>query len=151
MDGFDKLSQRLAPYFGDNAPLGPIRFESPAHFTIGNGRVVVGGVKIATVEAGSPGAGRGLSGCHLPDDAGLLFKNGGAASYWMPGVPQALDLVFMRGDGMVLDVQKMAMVTDPAADLPLYSTTKVATHALELPEGWCARHGVSAGCYFKEQ
>ena len=65
-----------------------------------------------------------------------------AGSYWMKDVHFPLDIVFTDPQGKILD--KQAMMVNPRGDI-IYTAACPAAHAVELPLGWCSRHGVEVG------
>ena len=82
---------------------------------------------------------------HLDPNGGMFFDKVGA--YWMKGVNYPLDIVFVDPEGTVLEKQSMSIDFNPDAfGHRLYKPgSDKAAHAIELPAGWCDRHGVSAG------
>ena len=76
----------------------------------------------------------------LPEDHGMFFDKAG--SYWMKDVHFPLDIVFTDPQGKILD--KQAMMVNPRGDI-IYTAACPAAHAVELPLGWCSRHGVEVG------
>jgi len=80
----------------------------------------------------------------LPQGRGMFFDKAGA--YWMKDVNFPLDILFLDKQGAVLERQHMPQVQEPDPLKPLYvSTSEKAAHALELPAGWCTKHGVQVG------
>jgi uncharacterized membrane protein (UPF0127 family) len=77
----------------------------------------------------------------LPDNHGMFFDKVGA--FWMKDVHFPLDLVFVDRHGMVLEKHAMP-VDNGGRKLYRPSSTEVA-HAIELPSGWCDRHGITIG------
>jgi len=87
---------------------------------------------------------RGLMGRqHLPDGQGMLFDFPSVErrSFWMRNVPIPLDMVFVKVDGTVSNVVDSA---EPNSDTPHLSTEPVR-FVVELPGGFCGRHGIEAG------
>lgn len=78
----------------------------------------------------------------LPAQYGMLFvfKEDTQPAFWMRDTPIALDVVFMRVDGTIVQISAMQPNTDTAhaAQVPI-------RYALETPQGWMARHGVQVG------
>lgn len=79
----------------------------------------------------------------LPIDHGMLFlfERSQIASFWMKDTPLSLDLIFIRADGIVVNVAANAtpLLLDPIA-----STAPVKA-VLELVAGTAARIGLGAG------
>ncbi len=79
---------------------------------------------------------------NLLDGHGMFFDKAGA--FWMKDVAFPLDIVFVDKKGTVVDAQTMKVAS--GGRLPLYSSFEAtAEHAIEVPAGWCKRHGVTVG------
>lgn len=86
---------------------------------------------------------RGLSKrASLSPIGGMFFDKAGA--FWMRDTNFPLDLVFVDEYGKI--TEKMAMAVDPDGT-KIYSPTKEAAHAIELPAGFCERRGIVEGDY----
>jgi len=86
---------------------------------------------------------RGLSKrASLSPIGGMFFDKAGA--FWMRDTNFPLDLVFTDEYGRI--TEKMAMSVDPEGT-KIYSPTKAAAHAIELPAGFCDRHKIAEGDY----
>jgi len=79
----------------------------------------------------------------LPVDHGMLFlfERSQIASFWMKDTPLSLDLIFIRDDGIVVNVAANAT---PLSLDPISSTAPVKA-VLELVAGTAARIGLGAG------
>jgi len=87
---------------------------------------------------------RGLAGrAAVPDGTGMPFDMGFSAPhrFWMRDTLVALDMVFLSPDGTVVGVVERAAPGDPA----LRGVDAPSRYVLEVPAGWCARHGVAVG------
>ncbi len=78
----------------------------------------------------------------VPDGTGMLFvfDQLGPQSFWMANTYVPLDIAFMDASYTVVDVQQMEPLTTDS-----HESGAPALFALELPEGWCAAHGVRVG------
>ena len=78
----------------------------------------------------------------LPDNYGMLFvfKEDTQPAFWMRDTPLPLDVVFMRADGTIMQIDAMQPSTDTA-----HEARTPIRYALETPQGWMARHGVQVG------
>ena len=106
-------------------------------------------VSIAVEFADTPGAhGRGLMWrTGLDDSMGMLFiyKQPEEQVFWMRNTPTSLDILFISGDGRVLNI---ARNTRPLSDTRYYSNGP-AQYVVEVVAGFCARHGISDGTRVK--
>ena len=93
--------------------------------------------------------GRGLGGRDaLADDWSMLFvfPQEGFHRFWMKDVSFALDLIYVTGDGAIVDVQTMAPEPGvPDVDLTLYMPSVEALLAIEIGGGLARRHGIEPG------
>lgn len=78
----------------------------------------------------------------LPEQYGMLFvfKEDMQPAFWMRDTPVALDVVFMRVDGTIVQISAM----QPNTDTPHEAQVPIR-YALETPQGWMVRHGVQVG------
>ena len=78
----------------------------------------------------------------LPDNYGMLFvfKEDTQPAFWMRDTPLALDVVFMRVDGTIVQINAMQPNTDTA-----HEALTPIRYALETPQGWMTQHGVRVG------
>ncbi|MEH3037899.1 MAG: DUF192 domain-containing protein [Sphingomonas adhaesiva] len=89
---------------------------------------------------------------HIPADGGMLFapypagadgKAGGArvASFWMKNTPSALDIIFIRPDRTIANIEADTL---PFSEAPVSSSEPV-TAVLELRGGRAAELGIAPG------
>lgn len=70
----------------------------------------------------------------------FVFSNEAPQSFWMKNTTIPLDIIFADRDGIVVGLAAMAPCTaDPC---PKYSSGVPVQYALEVPQGFIARHGV---------
>lgn len=87
---------------------------------------------------------RGLSHrTEVPDGTGMLFDMGYSAPhrFWMRDTWVALDMVFLDEGLAVVGVVEGAAPGGTA----LLGVEAPSRYVLEVPAGWCARHGVAVG------
>jgi uncharacterized membrane protein (UPF0127 family) len=79
----------------------------------------------------------------LADGTGMLFvfDEESDRSFWMSNTPIPLDIVYIRGDGVI---RTIAARTTPYSERSIPSRGPVR-YVLEVPGGWCERHGVKPG------
>lgn len=73
--------------------------------------------------------------------SGMVFSCTGP--FWMKDVEFPLDLVFTDDSGRILE--KTAMAVDKEGRTLYPSSVDGSTHAVELPYGFCDRHGIEVG------
>ena len=80
---------------------------------------------------------------HLAPDAGMLFvyPSPQRARMWMKDTPVSLDMLFLAGDGKVLEIEER---TEPLSMATIASTAPVRG-VLELRGGRCAELGIAPG------
>lgn len=78
----------------------------------------------------------------LCSDCGMLFRFVPAkqASMWMKNTNIALDVAFFDRNGVITDIKPLQ-----PHDLTSVGASKVVTYALEMNQGWFAKHNVKAG------
>lgn len=78
----------------------------------------------------------------LCQDCGMLFRFVPAkqASMWMKNTNIALDVAFFDRNGVITDIKPLQ-----PHDLTSVGASKVVTYALEMNQGWFAKHNVKAG------
>lgn len=84
----------------------------------------------------------------LADDAGMLFvfPVDGFHRFWMKDVSFPLDLLYITGDGMIVDIRRMEPEPGvPDADLTIYGPPVEVLLALEINGGLAQQHGIEAG------
>jgi uncharacterized protein len=79
----------------------------------------------------------------MPEDEGMLFVFEYAApqSFWMKNTYLPLDIAFISSDYRILNILSMK----PLDEDPRYKSNGAALYALEVNQGWFARHGVKPG------
>jgi uncharacterized protein len=91
---------------------------------------------------------RGLMGRRdLGPDDGMLFvyPMPQQMSFWMRGTPTPLDIGFFKADGTLGEVCAMY----PFDETPVKSAGSDYTLALEVNQGWFAKHGLKPGARIK--
>lgn len=86
----------------------------------------------------------------LADDGGMLFlypePKDSTAGFWMYRTLIALDIAFLDGDGMILDIQTMRPCASPnPRTCRLYGPGVPFQAALEMNAGWFEARGVEVG------
>ncbi len=78
----------------------------------------------------------------LPEDRGMLFvfERETKTGFWMKDTLVPLSIGFIAGDGMVLETQDMAPLSEA-----LHIPAQAYRYALEVNQGWFGRHGLGAG------
>ncbi|GAC34035.1 DUF192 domain-containing protein [Paraglaciecola polaris] len=73
---------------------------------------------------------------------GMLFKFSGSkkASMWMQNTFIALDVAFIRSDGVIADIKPMQ-----PHDLTSVGASQAVLYALEMNQGWYAKNGIKVG------
>ena len=93
--------------------------------------------------------GLGLGGrSALADDSGMLFvfPAEGFHRFWMKDVSFPLDLIYIAGDGTIVDIQTMEPEPGvPDAALALYEPPTEVLLAMEINGGLARRLGIEAG------
>jgi len=76
-----------------------------------------------------------------PND-GMLFVNDtpGVRCFWMHNTLLPLSIAFIADDGSIVNIDEMAAQTDTS-----HCSAKAVRFALEMSQGWFARHGIKAG------
>ena len=87
---------------------------------------------------------RGLMGRRdLAEDQGMIFvyRNAQPVSFWMRNTPTALDIGFFTKDGALSEVRQMF----PFDETSVSSARNDIQYALEMNQGWFARHNLKSG------
>ena len=83
---------------------------------------------------------------HLAENSGMLFvfRQERVPSFWMKDTMIPLDLVFLDGQGVILEISENAQpcAVEPC---PQYIPAHAAWAVLEVNAGFAARHGLAAG------
>jgi uncharacterized membrane protein (UPF0127 family) len=121
---------------------GAIRADGSLEFINTEGRVLAS----ITIEiADTPQArAAGLMGRRgLDDSMGMLFVHdeAGPKHFWMRNTPTSLDIIFVSAHGRVIHI---AADTRPMSDT-VYSSNGQTRYVVEVPAGFCVRHGVVKG------
>jgi len=79
----------------------------------------------------------------LGRDEGMIFVNPAprGLSFWMHDTPEALDIGYVRPDGVVAEIYPLL----PFDERPVVSHGDQLQFAVEMPQGWFASNGVHAG------
>ena len=80
---------------------------------------------------------------HLQAQHGMLFvyPNPRPLSYWMKDTKIPLSIAFIEDTGRILSIQKMA----PLQSRERYRSPKPVRYALEVNQGWFAKHNIGVG------
>lgn len=83
----------------------------------------------------------------LGRDRGMLFihANDQILSFWMKGTLIPLDIVFINGDSVVVDVRTMRPERETAPNLPITRSAAPARYAIEVNEGVAAECRIEPG------
>lgn len=76
----------------------------------------------------------------VPESTGMLFTDLEGGAFWMKGCHVPLDIIFLADDGTV--TRKYTMPVDNGVRRYAYGDERTA---IELPAGFCERHGISEG------
>ncbi|MDR2343332.1 MAG: DUF192 domain-containing protein [Spirochaetaceae bacterium] len=79
----------------------------------------------------------------LDDGRGMLFvfQNDQILSFWMKNTSIPLSIAFIRHDGRIIEIHDMR-----PQSLEGIRSSRSARYALEVPQGWFERSGISVGC-----
>ena len=77
-------------------------------------------------------------------DSGMLFvfDREDAREFWMKNTCIPLDMLFIAGDGTIVDIQENVPTIDTS---PTYPSECPAQYVVETNAGWTRKHGVKAG------
>lgn len=83
----------------------------------------------------------------LGRDRGMLFvyEDDQILSFWMKGTLIPLDIVFINGDSVVVDVRTMRPERETAPNLPITRSAAPARYAIEVNEGVAAECRIEPG------
>ncbi|MCY3913179.1 MAG: DUF192 domain-containing protein [Chloroflexi bacterium] len=83
----------------------------------------------------------------LGRDRGMLFvyAEDQVLSFWMKSTLIPLDIVFINGDSVVVDVQTMRPERETAPNLPITRSAAPARYAIEVNAGVAAECGIEPG------
>lgn len=79
----------------------------------------------------------------LPEDHGMLFifDQPKKASFWMKNTKIPLSIAYADSNGKILEIKSM----NPLDETVVPSRSDEVDYALEVNQGWFARHGIAAG------
>src|ERR1700724_1076074 len=79
----------------------------------------------------------------LPEDHGMLFifEQPKKASFWMKNTKIPLSIAFIDSAGKILEIKSM----NPLDETVVPSGSDQVAYALEVNQGWFARHAISSG------
>lgn len=79
---------------------------------------------------------------HIPDGTGMLFvfENDQILRFWMKNTPSPLSIAYITSGGKIRDIFDMTPYS--LADV---TSTGYVKYALEVPQGWYKKAGISAG------
>jgi uncharacterized protein len=79
----------------------------------------------------------------LPEDHGMLFifDQPKKASFWMKNTKIPLSIAYADANGKILEIKSM----NPLDETVVPSRSDEVDYALEVNQGWFARHGITAG------
>lgn len=79
----------------------------------------------------------------LPEDRGMLFifEQPRKASFWMRNTKIPLSIAYIDSTGKILEIKSM----NPLDDTVVPSTSDEVAYALEVNQGWFARHAIPSG------
>ena len=88
----------------------------------------------------------------LPEGRGMLFVHGSPNkySYWMYNVKIPLDIIWMDGRGLVVEMVENAQpCPGPSSQCPNYGGNETSLVVLEVPGGYARKHGVVKGALIR--
>jgi uncharacterized protein len=79
----------------------------------------------------------------LPEDRGMLFifEQPEKATFWMKNTKIPLSIAYIDSAGKILEIKSM----NPLDETLVLSKSDQVAYALEVNQGWFARHGISPG------
>jgi uncharacterized protein len=79
----------------------------------------------------------------LPEDHGMLFifDQPKKASFWMKNTKIPLSIAYADSEGKILEIKSMK----PLDETVVPSRSDEVDYALEVNQGWFARHGITSG------
>lgn len=83
---------------------------------------------------------------NIPEGTGMLFvyENDQALSFWMKNTPTPLSIAFIDRNGQIKDIFDMKPY-----NLNSVSSSGFVRYALEVPQGWFSRAGVTCGDFLE--
>jgi uncharacterized membrane protein (UPF0127 family) len=98
----------------------------------------------AQIAADDPSRERGLmSRTNLAENEAMLFvfPLPRPVAFWMKDTPIPLSIAYVGSSGRIFEIHDLK----PFDETPVPSASQAVTYAIEVPQGWFARHGVMAG------
>lgn len=82
----------------------------------------------------------------MPENHGMLFvySQPEYLRFWMKNTKIPLSIAFIREDGIISNIEDMKPYTGPLEPVERYVSREKSLYALEMNQGWFARHGVHA-------
>lgn len=79
----------------------------------------------------------------LAEGDGMLFvfPQPQPMNFWMRNTPLPLSIAYINGAGVIREIHDM----EPLKDTPIRSMFRDLQYALEVPQGWFAKHGILPG------
>ena len=84
-----------------------------------------------------------MSRADLHSDEGMVFvfPTPRSVTFWMKDTPEPLSIAYLGPAGRIFELHDMK----PFDETPIQSASSGVVYAIEVPQGWFARHGVLAG------
>ncbi len=78
----------------------------------------------------------------MPENAGMLFvfPDDRQLSFWMHNTLIPLSIAYIDSKGVILNIEDMQPMTDDT-----HASAGLSRYALEVNQGWFAKHGITAG------
>jgi uncharacterized protein len=71
----------------------------------------------------------------------FVFPQPRPVSFWMKGTPTPLSIAYVGRSGIIYELHDMK----PFDETPIPSASSAVVYAIEVPQGWFAKHGILAG------
>lgn len=83
----------------------------------------------------------------LAENAGMLFifEATGRGGFWMKNTLIPLSIAFIDEDWKIVDIKDMDVEKDPERPANVYASAKPYRYALEVNQGFFARHRITVG------
>lgn len=87
---------------------------------------------------------------HLAPDTGMLFifENPQLLSFWMKDTLIPLSIAFFDEKKKLIEAIDMPVPSSNVTQPPLFTSTKPALYALEMPQNWFREKGIQQGVEF---
>ena len=98
----------------------------------------------AQIAADDPSRERGLmSRTNLAENEAMVFvfPQPRPVAFWMKDTPVPLSIAYVGPSGRIFEIHDLK----PFDETPVPSASQAVTYAIEVPQGWFAKHGVMAG------